>query len=162
MTYASYIAYVRFCKAHMDSPSGEGHESISRLLRSVRNDRQYKRRRTVDQTQETRDFNVENSFKEEGKKPRAPTSKSSLYRVRLQTSGIYNFSYPNLRFGPSLSATGLASLRQKLAFILYITEFGSQLNTSIMPVLTQRIYLGDAHENNQCFFFQSSTFTQYF
>ena len=30
---------------------------------------------------------------------------------------------------PSLPATGLASLRQKLAFILYITEFGSQLNT---------------------------------
>jgi len=24
------------------------------------------------------------------------------------------------------------------------------LGTSIMPVLTQRIYLGDAHENNQC------------
>jgi len=33
-----------------------------------------------------------------------------------------------LCFGPSLPATGLASLRQKLAFILYITEFGSQLN----------------------------------
>ena len=34
-------------------------------------------------------------------------------------------------------------------------------STSIMPVLTQRIYLEDAHENNQCFFFYSSTFTQY-
>ena len=34
---------------------------------------------------------------------------------------------PN-RFGPSLPVMGLASLHQKLAFILYITEFGSQLN----------------------------------
>ena len=33
----------------------------------VRNDRQYKRRRTVDQTQGTQDFNVENISKEEGK-----------------------------------------------------------------------------------------------
>ena len=37
-----------------------------------------------------------------------------------------------LRFGPSLPTTGLASLRQKFAFILYITEFGSQLNTYCM------------------------------
>ena len=60
----------------------------------VRNDRQYKRRRTVDQAQGIRDFNVENPPKVERKKPRAPASKSSLYRVRLQTSGIYKFSYP--------------------------------------------------------------------
>ena len=36
---------------------------------------------------------MENPFNEEGKKPRVPASKSSLYWVRLQTSGIYNFSY---------------------------------------------------------------------
>ena len=60
----------------------------------VINDRQYKRRRTVDQAQGTRDFNVENPPKVEEKKPRAPASKFSLYRVMLQTSGIYDFSYP--------------------------------------------------------------------
>ena len=63
-------------------------------LSFVINDRQYKRRRTVDQAQGTRDFNVENPPKVEGKKPRASSSKSSLYRVRLQTSEIYNFFYP--------------------------------------------------------------------
>ena len=36
-----------------------------------------------------------------------------------------------LRFGPSLPATGLASLYQKLAFILYISEFESQLNEKV-------------------------------
>jgi len=48
------------------------------------------------------------------------------------TSGIWNYFFPNHYF-------------------IYI----------IMLVLTQRIYLEDAHENNQCFFFHSSTFTQY-
>ena len=77
--------------------------------------------------------------------------------MRLQTSEIYNFSHilrrrltggiysdgktligdDSLRFGLSLPATGLASLRQKLDFILYITEFGSQLN--------MRQYVMDAH-----------------
>ena len=70
---------------------------------ALRNDRQYKRRRTVDQTQETRDFNVKNPFKVEGKKPWAPTSKSSLYQVRLQTSEIYNLGYPNLGAFPYTS-----------------------------------------------------------
>ena len=43
------------------------------------------------------------------------------------------------------------NLRLKTRYLKGITT--EQLFiTSIMPVLTQRIYLGDAHENNQCFF----------
>jgi len=64
------------------------------VVASVINDRQYKRRRTVDQAQGTRDFNMENPPKVEGKKPQAPASKSSLYRVRLQTPEIYNLGIP--------------------------------------------------------------------
>jgi len=60
---------------------------------AVMNKRQYKRRRTVDQAQETRDFNLEN-HPVEGKKSRTPANKSSLYRVRLQTSNIYNLGIP--------------------------------------------------------------------
>ena len=33
-----------------------------------------------------------------------------------------------------------------------MTELANFYATSIMHVLTQRIYLGDAHENNQCVF----------
>ena len=38
----------------------------------------------------TRDFNVENPSNKEDKKPWAPANKASLYRVMLQTPGIYN------------------------------------------------------------------------
>ena len=44
-----------------------GTNNAMHTLAIVRNDRQYKRRRTADQTQGTRDFNVENPPKVEGK-----------------------------------------------------------------------------------------------
>ena len=55
--------------------------------------------------------------------PLNPTSaESPTSHVSLHTNN-------QTLYGPSLPATGLTSLRQKLAFILYITEFGSQLNS---------------------------------
>jgi hypothetical protein len=88
-------------------------------------------------------FNVENPFKVEGKKPRAPASKTSPYRVRLQTLGIYNdlsvsrtaaykryiYGNPNQSIAPTQPpATGLRFATSEVGLYTYIDEFGSQLN----------------------------------